>query len=188
MVNIPADVLAHLLSQRIERWVARGRALDAAWDEAGVRRVMRFGKRRRLWAMIPCAGVGAACTAAFVVEIVGIPLGFWTRIAYAFFMFPLFLVSVWHAVGVCFTTVVLSDAEVVVRFGFGGSKTLEWSRVFSVKFSPLRSDFVIEAMDGSCLRIPVQMDGLRTLCDFLITRLPATIIDPSVPIAMAKLI
>jgi hypothetical protein len=32
------------------------------------------------------------------------------------------------------------------------------------------------------------MDGVRTLCDYVITRLDLTIVDPSVPIEMAKLI
>jgi len=149
---------------------------------------MRFGKRSRLWAVIPCAAFATACIAATVAEIVGIPLGFWTRVAYALVMFPIFLVSVWHAVAVCSTTVVLSDTEVAMRSGFGAAKCLEWSRVFSVRFSPLWSDFVIESVDGSRLRIPTQMDGLRTLCDFLLTRVSTPAIDASVPIALAKLI
>ena len=172
----------------IEGWVARGRALDAAWDADGVRRVMRFGKRSRIWAVVPCVAFGTACIAAAVAEVAGIPLGFWTRVVYVLFMFPIFLVSVCHTVAVCSTTVVLSETEVVMRSGFGGSKRLEWSRVFSVKFSPVWSDFVIESVDGNHLRIPHQMDGLRTLCDFFLARLSTPAIDPSVPIALARLI
>jgi hypothetical protein len=184
MVYLPTEVFADLF----ERWVARGRALDAAWDDEGVRRVMRFGTRYRLRAVIPCAAFGAACIVAVAAEMAGNPLGFWLRVVCVFFIFPVFLVSVWHTVGVCTTTVVLSDAEVAVGFGPFGGDALEWSRVSSVTYSALRSDFVIEGEDGRRLRIPAQLDGLRTLCDFFITRLDATMIDPSVRIEMVKLI
>jgi hypothetical protein len=188
MVYIPTEVFAQIVSQRIERWVARGRALDAVWDDDGVRRVMRFGTRHRMQAVMPCALFGCICGGVLAVEIAGIPLGFWVRMGYAFFMFPVFLVSVWHTLAVYLTTVILSDADVTVRFAFAASKTLEWSNVSSVKYSTLRSAFVLEGAGGSLLRIPAQMDGLRTLCDFFLTRLPTTTIDPSVPIEMAKLI
>lgn len=184
MAYIPTEVIADL----IERWVARGRARDAAWHEDGVRRVMRFGKRRRLWALIPCAGFGFACIAFLVAEVVGVPLGFWLRLTYACVMFPLFVASAWHALGIWFTTAILSDTAITLRSGFAGVTSLEWSNVFSVKYSRLWSAFVFEGVDGTRLPVPTQMDGLRTLCDFFITRLPNGVIDPAVPIEMVKLI
>lgn len=184
MTYIPTEVFADL----IERWIARGRALDAAWDEEGVRRVMRYGVRYRVRGVIGCAIFGLACLAAVAVEIAGMPLGFWVRLAYACFVFPVFLVSVFHAVSVCLTSVVLSDAGVAICTGFVAVQRLEWSSVSSVRHSSLGSNFVIEGVDGTRLRIPTQMDGVRTLCDFLITRVDMARIDRSVPIAMAKLI
>jgi hypothetical protein len=184
MTYLPTEIFADL----VERWVARGRALDAAWDDEGVRRVMRWGFRYRLRGVIACAVFGLVCLGAVALEFAGIPLGFWLWIAYACFIFPIFLVSVWHAVGVCCTTVVLSETAVAIRVGFVEVKTLEWSQVSSVRYSTGWSDFVIEGANGGRLRIPTQMDGLRTLCDYFLTRLDMAVVDPSVPIAMAKLI
>ena len=184
VVYLPTEAIADL----VERWVARGRACDAAWDDDGVRRVMRFGFRYRLRGVTGCAVVGLGCMVAVAAELAGAPLGFWPRLGVACVIFPLFLASLWHAVGVCQTTVVLSDADIALRVGFVSVKTLEWSRVSSVRYSTGWADFVIESADGSRLRIPAQMDGLRTLCDYFLTRLDTAVVDPSVPIAMAKLI
>lgn len=115
------------------------------------------------------------------------PLGFWLRMGYAFFMFPVFLASLWHTMGVCCMQVVLSDAAITVRVGPFGADALEWSKVFRVEYSTAWSKFVVEDAAGRRLHIPAQMDGLRTLCDYLL-RLEATAIDPSVPMQMAKIL
>lgn len=167
---------------------ARGRALDAAWDDDGVRRVMRWGFRYRLRGVIACLVFGLVSLVAVALEIAGVPLGLWLRLGYACFIFPMFLVSVWHAVGVCSTTVVLPETDVALHAGFVTVKTMEWSKVSSVRYSTRWTGFVIEGVDGSRLWIPAQMNGLRTLCDYLLTWPDMTVIDLSVPIAMATLI
>jgi hypothetical protein len=98
-----------------------------------------------------------------------------------------FLASLCHAIGISFMTVILSDAEITVRVGTFGADTMEWSNVFLVKYSTTWSTFIIENAAGHRLRIPAQMNGLRTLCEYIL-RLESTAIDPSVPIQMAKLI
>jgi len=149
---------------------------------------MRWGFRYRLRGVIASLIFGLVCLGAVALEFAGNPLGFWPRLGVACVIFPLFFVSLWHAVGVCLTTVVLSDTGIALRVGFVAVKTLEWSRVSSAKYSTGWADFVIEGDNGSRLRIPSQMDGLRTLCDYFLTRLDIAVVDPSVPIAMAKLI
>ncbi len=184
MVHIPTEVFAHAINQRVERWVAGGIALDAERD--GDRWTMRFGRRWRIRSAFNCAAFGCICSGALALELAGIPLGFWLRLGYAGFMFPVLLLSVYELIRACATSVVLCDADVTVSSWPLANESLEWSRIATVRYSKFRG-FLLQSVDGRRIRVSKGMNGLRTFVDFLI-RLEPGVIHASVPIEMVQLL
>ena len=185
MVHIPTEVFAQAVNRRIDRWVAEGRALDALRDEQNGRWIMRFGRRWRIRAACNCAAFACICAGALALEYAGIPLGFWIRLGYVGFMFPVFLLSIWDVIRAFSTRVVLDDESIAVESGLASSKRFEWSRILSARYSRFFG-LVLENTDGRRMRISPGMDGLRTLLDFLI-RLEPSAVHPTVPIMMVML-
>ena len=186
MVHIPTEVFAQAVSRRIERWVAEGRALDALRDEQNARWIMRFGRRWRIRATCNCAAFAGICAGALALELAGVPLGFWVRLGYAGFMFPVFLLSVWDVARAYSTRVVLDDESIAVESGLTSAKRFQWSQIVSARYSRFFG-LVLESADGRRLRISTGMDGLRTLFECLI-RLPPSAVHPTVPIEMLLLL
>ena len=184
MVHIPTEVFAHAVNHRVERWVAQGIALDAERD--GDRWIMRFGRRWRIRSVFNCAVFGGICSGALAMELAGVPLGFWLRLGYATFMFPVLLLCVHDLIRSFSTSVVLCDASITVSSWPLNIRCLDWSHVSSVRYSKFRG-LVLESADGRRVRVSTGMNGLRTLADFLI-RVKPSLIHPSVPIEMVRLL
>jgi hypothetical protein len=181
------EPLAQYLAGRFNRWVERGRAADASYDQDAACWVMRYRRRHRIQAVVPPTVFGFGCAVAIAVEMAGLPLRFWLRIGFACFILPLLILMCWRAVRVCCSMVLLGESQLTIRYGPFGAKTLDWSKVCSVRYSQLRTAFILDGADGRRLAVPGEMDGVRTFCDFLIRFVEPTAIEPSVPKQMLTL-
>jgi hypothetical protein len=104
--------LEHLIQQRVEAWVARGRTEQAPISQDGTWS-LRFGVRDQIRMIIVSLILGGFCGLALWFDQTVQPLGFWLRVGYGGFLFPAFLLSVLVAIQIFTTNVILSDWGIV---------------------------------------------------------------------------
>jgi hypothetical protein len=165
--HVVSHVLARHVERHVEAWVAAGQRMGTTPAPNGQGCVLTFGWRHRLRSALVCCVFGTAFL-AFCWWHDSTPKAD-PRLAVAGFGFilPVFALSVFHALHVGTTRVVLSTDGLVLRRFAMGPLAVAWVEVAEVYRSSVTPAIVLKTRDRRCIRLSTQLSGVGALPEYL---------------------
>jgi hypothetical protein len=162
-----SHVLARKIDRRLEDWVAAGLRPEPtlAPDRKGCQ--LAFGWRYRLQSVLVCFGFGIVMLAFCWYYFTAQQPDFWLVVAYVGFVLPVFVLSVFLALGACTTRVALSTGGIVVRRFGRDSPPIQWCEISEVYRSPVTPAIVFVTRERRRVRISTQLNGMGALPEYL---------------------